>query len=231
MKYGDNIKSGFFNGISNYFSDSLSIEKAILQRPVILPATSEEYIDSRTLDAYAEIGEQFLRPDDIYSDVKANFYMPLIFPMVEDGESTIMIHDAPNIDNAYSIGGMETSEYKEANFIPLIIPKYIVMNFKDEIPAQTEFIVNFTGGTLNYDNIHIMGIGNIGTESVFPEDYKSEHKMATWWDLMSLAGTSEGDEEMFEKVTEYLRGRVTERNEVFKALQEMYYYNDDETEE
>ena len=228
MKYGDNIKSGFFNGISNYFSDSLSIEKAVLQRPVILPATSEEYLDYRTLNAYAEIGQQFLRPDDIYSDVKANFYMPLIFPMVENGESTIMIHDAPNIENVSSIGEMSTSEYKEANYIPLIIPKYIVMNFKDEIPAQTEFIVNFTGGTLNYGNIHIMGVGNIGTESVFPEEYKETHGMATWERLVELAA-ERGLEE--EEVSIYLEERIAERDAMFEELKELYYYNDDETEE
>lgn len=229
MKYGANIESGFYSGISNYFSDSLSIEKAILQRPVILPPVSEEYIDHNTLEAYSNIGQQYLLPDQVYTDVKANFYLPLIFPMVENGESTVMIHDAPNIENIYSIGSMESSEFKETNYVPLIIPKYIVMNFRDEIPVGTEFIVNFTGGTLNYANIHIMGVGNIGKESVFEDWYKSKHRMATWGDIVSGSGADPEDEYYYEIICEHLRNRISERNEYFAKLQRECYYNDDET--
>ncbi len=224
-KIGANIESNFYNNVSNYYSDSLSVEKAILQRPVILPPVSEEYIDFRTLEAYSKIDAQFITTDDAYTDVKANFSIPLISPMVEDGESTVMIHDAPDIEAVHSIGSAITEGFQEMNFVPLIIPKFIVMNFRNEIPKGTEFIINFTGGTLSYSNIHIMGVGNIGEESVFPEEYLEAHKILNWGELLELA---DGDEEM---VPEILQARIEERDAMFEELQEKYHFNFPDEEE
>lgn len=222
-KVGDSIVSGFYSGISNYYSESLSIEKIKLQRTVILPPISEEYIDYRTLEAYSEIDAQFILPEDAYTDVLANFYLPLISPMVEDGESTVMKHKAPEIEKVYSNEEFVAEPYDEINFVPLLIPKYIVMNFRREIPKGTEFIASFTGGTLSYGNIHILGVAYVPEVSVFTPDYLESHRMMNWGDIVSEAG---GEEE----VLEFLAERIAERDEYITSLQEEYHFSFEDAE-
>ena len=222
-KIGDNIVSGFYSGISNYYSDALSIEKIKVHRPVILPPISEEFIDYKILEAYSEIGAQFILADDAYTDVIANFYPPLITPMVEDGECVVMKHDAPEIADIFSNEEMVAENYDEINFIPLLIPKHIVMNFRREIPVGTEFIASFTGGTLSYGNIHILGVANIGKESAFDEWYLDEHRMMNWGDLVDAAG---GEEEVFD----FLASRIEERDEYIGGLQEKYHFSFEDAE-
>ena len=77
--------------------------------------------------------------------------------MVENGESTELLFDAPSTANIISTN-FATAAYTERNFIALTIPKYILLNFKKVVPAGTKFLVAFVGGSTKIININIIGL-------------------------------------------------------------------------
>lgn len=139
------------------YSDDLIIELAILQQAIELPELPEEKLTLETLKRYEKMGKPFNLMQECYEDMIGNFYIPILFPLVENGESTELVFDAPKSNNILnkSLNGVP---YVERNFVSLMIPKYIVMNFKKEIPAGTKFLVAFIGGSNSIDNINIIGL-------------------------------------------------------------------------
>ena len=53
-----------------------------------------------------------------------------------------------------------TSEYVSSNYITLVIPKYILLQFAYEttIPAGTEFILTSIGGQMKVEYYRIIGV-------------------------------------------------------------------------
>ena len=163
--------NNFFTNTQNLYSSSLSLEVAELQRRIILPVLPREIISSSVLEAYNELGKDYVFAHDVYKDMVGNFYVPMLFPLVENGKSTEMEFDAPKTNNVKNIDSNYVTEgYVERNFINLVIPKYIVMQFRKEIPLGTKFLVAFIGGTALISNIKIIGVIQIGEYKMSQED-------------------------------------------------------------
>jgi len=143
--------------VSEEYSDDLIIELAILQNRIELPELPEEELTLATLEKYAEEGKVYNLMQNCYEDMIGNFYIPVLFPLVKNGESTELEFDSPK-ENKILNKSLKGVKYVERNFISLMIPKYIVMNFKKEIPAGTKFLVGFIGGSTSIDNINIIGL-------------------------------------------------------------------------
>lgn len=141
---------------NNEYSDNLAIEIAELQEEIILPELPKEKLSLKVLKEYDKEGKNYDMPFDTYEDMIGNFYIPILFPLVENGESTEIEYEAPPIQVLN--GTVQGSNYVERNFISLMIPKYIIMQFRDKIPKGTKFLVAFIGGSNSIDNISIIGL-------------------------------------------------------------------------
>lgn len=153
------IQSNSFydNTSKGNYSDILAVEIAILQQDIELPELPEEKLTLDVLRQYEEEGKEYLFAQDEYVNMVGNFYIPVLFPLVENGESTELLFDAPSTANIISTN-FATAAYTERNFIALTIPKYILLNFKKVVPAGTKFLVAFVGGSTKIININIIGL-------------------------------------------------------------------------
>lgn len=139
------------------YLDKLSIELAILQQDIILPEINTDPLTLSLLQELEEKGDYYKTPDSEYTNVIGAFYIPVLFPLVDNSESTELEFTAPSTKNIKNIK-FRTKSYVERNFITLTIPKYIVLNFKDKIPSGTKFLVGFVGGDYSIEDINIIGI-------------------------------------------------------------------------
>ena len=168
-------------GLSDYSrhvgSLNLNIEVAILLHDIDLnannsskgnkympePEYNEDYVDmSKSLD---ELTPPFLSPPppiqkcvvDSYTNMIGYFYIPILMPLIDQGEPTELEFAAPNSDNIVN-GSLTTKTYKKLNYISLVIPKYILLNFTNKVPKGTKFLVAIVNGDVEVQNIHIIGI-------------------------------------------------------------------------
>lgn len=89
-----------------------------------------------------------------FTDLNGKFYLPILTPLL-DNDITYDKHTTkPNSDT------LITSEYVSSNYITLVIPKYILLQFAYEtiIPAGTEFILTSIGGQMKIDYYRIIGV-------------------------------------------------------------------------
>ena len=167
----NNVSSSFYDRVSNSYSDTLSIEIAELQRTIFLPLLPMERLTYSVLAAYEDEGLPYWFKDEVYTSVLGNFYMPLLFPMVENPEeSTDMEHDAPDsghvIQDDKKRSPYKTEAYTTRTYVELIIPKYIVMNFTDTIPKGTRFVVGYIGGSNSIESMKILSVAQLNTEEL-----------------------------------------------------------------
>ena len=235
MQRAGKYNTEFYPQISGLYSDSLSTEIMMLQKTIILPYVNEEYSCYKLMEAYNTAECEYRVPEEWYTDVLANFYPTMLTPMVKDGDSTLLIHNAPDVSNILTVGGeFVTTEYKEQNFIELVIPKSLVLLFRKEIPKGTKFTCNFTGGSTMYRSIKITGIAseikneldeNTDETGLIMKPYKA----LTWEECVAEAGGEEMVpfwlmdrveeritewEEAVEKVGEVLEDKVEQQKEV-----------------
>lgn len=147
---------------SEEYSDDLGLELAILQQDIELPEITdpEEFpLNYATLFAWNEEDPErvYKLKEHEYKSMIGNFYLPVLFPLIENGESTELEFDAPNTGNILN-SSLQAMPYIERNFVTLTIPKYLVMLFDKKIPAGTKFLAGFLGGSNSISNIHIIGI-------------------------------------------------------------------------
>lgn len=139
------------------YAELSEIEIAILQQDIELPKLPREPLTLETLKKFERLGKEYKLMEREYENALGNFYVPILFPLVEDGESTDLEFDAPPTNNILN-GSLKSSPYIEKNYIQLVIPKYIVCNFKRKIPKGTKFIIGFIGGNRSIENITILGL-------------------------------------------------------------------------
>ena len=167
MAQAANVNESFFDRVKGTYSDTLSIELAELQRDIYLPLLPMERLTHSVMVAYEDEGLPYWFKDEVYTSVLGNFYIPMMFPMVENtDESTDMVHSAPENAKLKETGGYKTEEYTTRTYVELVIPKYIVMNFTDMIPKGTTFIVGFIGGSNSIDSIKILSVAWLPDEEV-----------------------------------------------------------------
>lgn len=142
------------------YSEISHIEIAELQQDVKLPKLPDKDKDPltlETLERYARQGKKYKLAEQYYENMIGNFYIPILFPLVENGESTELEFDAPSTSNILN-KSLKAKPYVERNFLALAIPKYLVMCFKDKIPKGTKFLAAFIGGNTSMENISIIGL-------------------------------------------------------------------------
>lgn len=184
----------FFEATSkSTYTNSLGTEIAYLQRKVYLPLLPQERISYGVLKAYdylienEEMPESQYHPigywfaEDVYADFyEGNFYIPMLFPQIyEPGEDPTSFESSMVKYNAAEpdiVGGELATEgfYVKSNYIKLKIPKYIAMMFRSTIPKDTQFLVNFTGGNSQPENITIIGLVSIGSSDEEEDAWKDE---------------------------------------------------------
>lgn len=146
--------------IGNFYEkQSLSgLERVILAEEIILPELPEEPL---TLAYLEEFGEYKLAFNE-YTDMQGKFFMNIMTPLVEKGEVAEKFASSPR-----TIGHrgkeLNTMDYVSANYITLTIPKYILLNFKKSVPKGTEFLVASIDGSLEVDDIKIIGIYSLAS--------------------------------------------------------------------
>lgn len=141
---------------SEYY-EKLVLEIGILQEEIELPPLPKDDLTLGTLEAYARAGKVYNLIQNCYEDMVGKFYIPVLFPLVDmaDGPEEF-IHNAPKKNGI--IGDIEGSKYTEQNYIELIIPKYIVMQFRDIIPKGTKFLIGFSGEHKKISNLNVIGL-------------------------------------------------------------------------
>lgn len=143
---------------NNSYNQNIMIEVAILKDQINLPYVSDE------VDRYGKIHT----PDLVYQNMIGNFYIPVLTPLVEDNKaegdmasdgstSYALQFKAPSTNNIIN-KSMTVDTYEESNYIQLIIPKYILLNFRHFVPARTKFIIGIIGGKVTPNNINIIGL-------------------------------------------------------------------------
>ena len=163
--------SHYFDSTENYRSDALSSEIAVLQRRILLPILPREKVCEKVLKAYSNLNLVYHTAEELYTDMVGNFYLSMLFPLVQDGKSTELHFSAPKVTNIKNKKStLKTKGYYERNYINLLIPKLIVLNFRKEIPAGTKFVANFIGGSSNIDSIQISAVSEIGEFQMLQEE-------------------------------------------------------------
>lgn len=169
------------------YSTHLSLEIAVLQKDVSLPSISLEpmtydLLKEQHSNEYDEEGKvikyarPYFMPYQVCTNVIGYFRIFMITPLVEDSEPTELECNKPKVKQIN--GGIEGESYIEKNYIPLLIPKHLAMNFYkfpdytnfendglyytgeylQVIPKGTKFICSFLGGSIDMNNISIVGI-------------------------------------------------------------------------
>ena len=92
---------------------------------------------------------------DDYKNTKAKFYINILTPLVDKSKVNSTSKPAP-ATSKFNNNNLNPSDYEQVNYIILTIPRYILMQFKDVVPAGTEFIINCIG---EFKIIHFRIIG------------------------------------------------------------------------
>lgn len=132
-------------------------ERAILVEEVKLPDLQEDKDQPLTADYLAHHDEYKLAFNQ-YKDIRANFNIPILSPLMDNREkTTLKNNNSPSVRSHTGVK-LNTNSYQSSNYVTLVIPKYLLYNFKEKIPKGTEFIIVNVGGSSNVSDMRIIGI-------------------------------------------------------------------------
>ena len=140
---------------SYYDSKQIShIERVVLAEDIILPKISNYPLTLKNL----EINGRYISAFEVYENTVGKFFLNIMTPMVDKSSINEKNYTSPNIKGT----NLNTTRYQSTNYISLVIPKYILLNFKDRVPKGTEFIIATTpskvGNTLQIEDMRIIGL-------------------------------------------------------------------------
>lgn len=134
------------------YAENLIIELAELTKDIDLPFKTEKWKDDD-----GETHTKYIPLFDDYENMVGFFYVPIIMALLDNNEPTEVIVKAPTAE-AVNNNKLSGVEYVSRNYISLVIPRYIVLNFRLKIPAGTKFLICFVGGKTTINNISIIGL-------------------------------------------------------------------------
>lgn len=142
--------------MSEFYDDQSinTIERVKLAQDVKLPKVTTEPLTLKFL----ENGGKYVSPFNAYSDIKAKFFMPIMSPLMSGENASNDKKASPSVKNQKGSSKLQVNSYNSSNYIELVIPKYILMNFVDIVPKGTEFIVGSINGSLSIGKMKIIGI-------------------------------------------------------------------------
>ena len=131
--------------MSNYFEDQQisTIERVVLAEDIILPEINKDCISGS--------------PFYLYKDTLGKFFLPIMTPMLDKNS----IREAQKISpstRGHKGNPLTTESCRSTNYISLYIPKYILLNFINKVPKGTEFIIASVGGSIEIEDMRIIGI-------------------------------------------------------------------------
>lgn len=130
------------------------IEVATLLEEILLP----ELPPFPTMEEIHSDRVYYPRTIELYEDMVGKFSIPILSPLgnnTGEPEEEDIISEARNIVNESHI---TVNPFQKSNYVELVIPKYILLNFLEVVPAGTRFIVCFIGDSLDIEDIKVIGL-------------------------------------------------------------------------
>ena len=150
------------NNNGNYYDKQsiITIERAQLAEDIPLPTTTTEKINLE----FFESGKTCILAQNVYIDTMGKFYLNVMTPLLDKQESKMETKSAPST-RGHKGSSLNTRSYTSTNYVNLVVPKYILLNFTGRVPKGTEFIVASIGGSLDVEDMRIIGIYSLDTSS------------------------------------------------------------------
>lgn len=145
------------NNDSEEYFNKLVLEIGILQEEIILPELPEEELSLEVLMRYDEEGKTYNLMQNCYKDMVGKFYIPVLFPLVDKSDG-IEEYEYNYPRTQKSNGTIKPVRYSMVNYVELVIPKFIVMQFRNKIPKDTMFLIGFSGEHKKISNLNVVGI-------------------------------------------------------------------------
>lgn len=147
------------NNNDDCYYEKLVLEIAFLQEDIKLPALPTEPLSYNYLLTHGS----YPLMQECYKDMVGKFYIPSLFPLIDkaDGPEEFEYNMPKTIKTNNTIIPVK---YSEVNYIELVIPKYIVMQFRNKIPKDTKFLIGFSGEHKKISNLNIIGIYGAGID-------------------------------------------------------------------
>ena len=150
------------NNNGNYYDKQsiITIERAQLAEDIPLPTITTEKINLE----FFESGKTCILAQNVYIDTMGKFYLNVMTPLLNKQESKMETKSAPST-RGHKGSSLNTRSYTSTNYVNLVVPKYILLNFTGRVPKGTEFIVASIGGSLDVEDMRIIGIYSLDTSS------------------------------------------------------------------
>ena len=154
---------------SDYYK-KMVLEIGILLNDIKLPSLPKEPLTLATLESYALSGKSYNLIQNTYKDMMGKFYIPSLFPLVDkaSGAEEFIYKSPKTYKTNKSIRPMK--RYEASNYVNLVIPKYIVMQFRDVIPKDTVFLIGFNGEEKEISNINVVGLYGADLNNNYQEE-------------------------------------------------------------
>jgi len=99
---------------------------------------------------------------DDYKNITTQFYFNIFTPLLDKSKSKSESKSAPSTSR-FNNNNLNPSDYQQSNYINLTIPRHILFQFKDSIPAGTEFIITCIG-EFKIEHFRIIGVYTLDSE-------------------------------------------------------------------
>ena len=125
---------------------------------------SNFYEDKKLITERVKLAEDIILPESIndYKNISAKFYINIFAPLLDKTEIRVESKAAPSV-RKYNNNNLTPSDYQQVNYITLTIPRYILFQFRNIIPKNTEFIITCIG-EFKIDHFRIIGIYSLDSE-------------------------------------------------------------------
>jgi hypothetical protein len=134
-----------------------NIERVVLAEDIELPEINTEPLTLELLQELSDKNSYYKLAINEYSDMNAKFFLPIMTPLVDTDNARDSTKSSPSL-NGNKGDSLKSSSYNSTNYITLVIPKYILLNFVSVVPKGTVFVVGSVGGKLNIDEMKIIGL-------------------------------------------------------------------------
>ena len=150
------------NNNGNYYDKQsiITIERAQLAEDIPLPTITTEKINLEFFFFF----KTCILAQNVYIDTIGKFYLNVMTPLLDKQESKMETKSAPST-RGHKGSSLNTRSYTSTNYVNLVVPKYILLNFTGRVPKGTEFIVASIGGSLDVEDMRIIGIYSLDTSS------------------------------------------------------------------
>jgi hypothetical protein len=126
---------------------------------------SNFFEEKKLVTERVKLAEDIILPDSIddYKNTKAKFYLLIYTPLIDKDNIKTQTKSAPSLSK-FNNNNLKPSKYDESNYITLTIPRYILFQFKNKIPKNTEFIITNIG-KFEIDHFRIIGVYTLDEEN------------------------------------------------------------------